>query len=359
MSIETERTGAKPLRVFLDDCVGSESRLVNLFRKTLAPDILVDYIRLAKVHKAIPDCEILGRLLGSETVLLTHDRVLHNQACQLGFRSYTLNERGDIVRKKLAGVRAPAPVAARGAGDLKTDYTHAANPITTALKQGMDERALERYRTRRRRIRSYFGSESHISQVAITIGGVDTKAGVICGFFLAAAGYSGMKGIRASEGYGLGIEHQWEPALCLLHALKDLYLLNLESVTVELFVIPHDSLSVCQQILAVPAVLRASDATKALEILLRGLASVRVVPCVKGFFFNAMNRKLEQMARGRTNELVLVDFKHIVSVINSAPVDSDILIPPHEQIQKWNCTETEIKAKAVDGSPSPPGRELG
>ena len=158
------------LRVVLDECVGLDSLLARQFKRSLRPDQAVEFALIAKAHRAIPDSEILGKLLGLGTVLLTSDRVLHNQACDLGLRSYTLNARGELIQNKLPDVRAPRAIPARGGDVLKTDYTHGPNSIASALKAGLDERAFKKYRTRRRRIRSYFGSESNISQVALTVG---------------------------------------------------------------------------------------------------------------------------------------------------------------------------------------------
>ena len=193
-----DTTGASKqavLRVVLDECAGPDSLLARQFHRTLKPEQQVEFVALSKVHRAIPDSEILAKLLGPGAVLVTMDRVLHNQACDLGFRSYTLNDRGEIIRKKLHNVRAPAPIPARAGDVLKEDYTHGFNLITSALKAGLDERAFKKYRARRRRIRSYFGSESNISQVAITVGEqAVARTGQISGFFLALAGYSRVKG---------------------------------------------------------------------------------------------------------------------------------------------------------------------
>jgi hypothetical protein len=205
-----------------------------------------------------------------------------------------------------------------GGDVLKADYAHPPNEVATALKEGLDERALKKYRTRRRRIRSYFGSKSNISQVALTIGAKLAPKGQISGFFLAVAGHSGVKGIRASEGYALAAHGACEPAHCLIHALRDLYLLQLETAPVELFVIPSDSLALCQQLLA-QVVLPDVAAAKPLGKLLAGLSSARVLPCVKGPFFLAMELKLNALAHAsRGNELVRVDFNRVIqSVLNT------------------------------------------
>jgi hypothetical protein len=60
----------------------------------------------------------------------------------------------------------------------------------------------------------------------------------LCGFFLAVAGNSGVKGIRASEGYAVASGGDANAAGCLLHALPELFLLQLEHVQAELFIIP-------------------------------------------------------------------------------------------------------------------------
>ena len=140
----------------------------------------------AESHRGIPDVELLRRLLGPDTVLLTTDRVLHNQVCDLGFCSYTLDQQGNLRRKKLRGIRAPKPVASASRGELKLDYVHPSHPLARALKQGMTEKAFERYRTRRRRIRSYFGSEANIASAALTIG---ARAPPKAGFAVTISGW--------------------------------------------------------------------------------------------------------------------------------------------------------------------------
>jgi hypothetical protein len=314
--VSTENTNGPTkgavLRVVLDECVGLDSLLARQFQRSLRPDQAVEFVLLAAAHRAIPDAEILGKLLGPGTVLLTSDRVLHNQACDLGLLSCTLNTRGELIRTKLPDVRAPRAIPARGGDALKTDYAHGPNSIVSALKAGLDERAFKKYRTRRRRIRSYFGSESNISQVALTVGAKVVHEGHISGFFLAAAGYSGVKGIRASEGYALATGGEWDPALCLIHALQELYLLQLETVCIDLYIIPSDSLALCRQLQSQPATACDRPSARALSKVLHALTSARVFPCVKGPVFDGMEHKLNQLARTPNNELVPVDFGRVI-----------------------------------------------
>ncbi len=307
------------IRIVVDECVEIDAPLVEKFRRTLSPQQPVEIVFLAASHRGIPDTEILRRLLGPDSLLLSTDRVLHNQALALGFRSYTLDEKGDLFGKKLAHVAAPEPLlSARSVGELKTDYVHPPNPIASALKSTMAERDFKRYRTRRRRIRSYFGSEANISSASLTIGARTTTRGLISGFFLSLGGYSGVKGIRANEGYALTLANEHEPAWCVIHALRDLYLLQLETVAVEIYIIPPASLALCQDLLSGSAPISQSPGDESLRRLLQGLKSVRAFPCGKGPFFEGMKNKLQQLASGRSNELVVTESHSIINALEQA-----------------------------------------
>ena len=53
----------QPLKVVVDECVGSKSRLFQQFRAWLE-DRPVEFLYLAERHPGIPDVEILDKLLG-------------------------------------------------------------------------------------------------------------------------------------------------------------------------------------------------------------------------------------------------------------------------------------------------------
>jgi hypothetical protein len=308
---------ASELRVVVDACAGGESLLVERLRPLLGPIRPDQCTFLSKEHRSIPDAVILRRMLGPKTVLLTRDRVLHNQACELGFRSYFLDQHGNFRRRKLPNISAPKPPSMRPDAPLQADYTHPANPIASALKGTLTERDLDRYRTRRRRIRSYFGSEAWISAASVTIGARPSAKGHICGYFLALSGTSGVKGIRASEGYALVQDDRWDASFCLIHALQQLFLLQLENVPTELFVSPPDALLRCQTALGMRTGPADPSSIEPLSVLLRGLKKVSVLPCVKGRFYDAMEAKLDQLARRHVNELVPVTFDLIINNILS------------------------------------------
>jgi hypothetical protein len=57
---------------------------MDRFQAMLAPTQPVEFVRLTECHRGIPDVEVLRQVLGPDTILLTNDRVLHNQACEPG-----------------------------------------------------------------------------------------------------------------------------------------------------------------------------------------------------------------------------------------------------------------------------------
>lgn len=116
------------------------------------------------------------------------------------------------------------------------------NKFPSRLKRGLTEKQFKRYRTARRRIRSHFGSEAAISQVSVTVGSKLSERGLLCGFVLSVAGNSGVKGLRASEGYCRPAKGVTDTACSIIHVLRDQYLLQLEQVRTELFVISPSEL---------------------------------------------------------------------------------------------------------------------
>ncbi len=57
----------------------------------------------------------------------------------------------------------------------------------------------------------------------------------------------GVKGLQASEGYGLDLSTSPDPAQCLVFALCEVFRLHLESLNHDFFVIPPDVFDLAQQ----------------------------------------------------------------------------------------------------------------
>lgn len=329
-SLDADRKQPMNGRVIVDENAGRGTRLWREFQQELG-DHDWEYVELSEQYPGIPDVEILDKLLGPDVVLLTGDRALHAQAIERGVRAYTLDEHGQLTRKRLPGMRLRRRVPHSVNTTLKDDYRHPSDvELVKRLKCGFSEKQLKRYRTARRRIRSHFGSADAISQVSVTIGSQAGKHGLICGYVFHVAGNSGVKGLRASEGYCLTAGRESGNACPVIHAVRDLYLLQLEHVPTDLFLVPPASLDLCRRLLPpdapLPAVEPEQDARHeaVLQRLLQGLARVTLHPCVKGRFHDDMQRKLSQLQRSNSNELTSVDFeKFVAAVLSSKPLPLD------------------------------------
>jgi hypothetical protein len=276
-----------------------------------------EYVFLEKAHKGIPDVEILDKLLNKSTILLTLDRVLHNRACDRGFVSFTLNAHGQLQGKRLKGVNVPrGKMAPSVLKELKDDYTAKPSELTLKLTNGMSEKDLKAFRTKRRRIRSYFGSAANLGSVAMTIDATRVKGKALCGYVIKIAGRSGVKGLRASEGYCVMSAQAYDPAHPVIHALCASFYLHLDQVPTELYIIPEEPLSLCKALMsaAPESVTRASH--RALQEMLRHVPHLKLFPCVKGYFFDNMKQKLKQLSSFRSNEIKAIDFDEIVGKVN-------------------------------------------
>jgi hypothetical protein len=298
-------------RVIVDESVGRNTALWHEFQRVLGGQPW-DYVFLSESHPGIPDVEILDKLLHPGTVLLTGDCVLHERAIQQGIRTYTLDQQGQLTRQRQPGVTVSRPLPQSVHADLQDDYRHKADhEITGRLKSGLTEKQLKRYRTARRRIRSHFGSIQAINQVAVTVGSRTTRRGFLCGFVFQVAGNSGQQGLRASEGYCVSTSGDANAAYPVIHALRDLYLLQLEQVRTEVFVVPHESLELCHRLLDSEARETTESLACSLNRLLRAVSCLTLHPCVKGRFFDSMQRKLHQLDCTGSNELTRVDFARL------------------------------------------------
>jgi hypothetical protein len=302
--------------VVVDEGVGQNTALWREFQRTFG-DEPFDYLFLSEAHPGIPDVEILDKILKPGMLLLTSDCVLHEHAIRRGVRSYTLNQQGSLTRQRKSGVTVK-PLAQSVLTDLQDDYRHKTeHEITDRLHSSLTEKQFKRYRTARRRIRSYFGSAPAISQVALTVGSRAMRRGLLCGFVMHVAGNSGKKGLRASEGYCLPLAGAAHAALPMIHALRDLYLLQLEQVRCEMFVIPPESLALSRHLLESPEPDVSDPLIDSLMRLLRTASCLTVHPCVKGRYFDSMQSKLEQLDRSGSNEVTAVDFANLSDKLRS------------------------------------------
>ncbi|MFQ5639609.1 MAG: hypothetical protein ACE5IR_16615 [bacterium] len=310
-------TDMKPIRVIVDNAINEKSILWHTFQEWLG-DKPAEYLFLEKAHKGIPDVEILDKLLTKSTILLTLDRVLHNRACNRGMRSFTLNSQGQLQKRRLPNIIEPkGPTAPSVLKELKSDYTTAMSELTLKLTNGLSPKELKSLRTRRRRIRSYFGSAANLSSVAMTIDATMIKEKALCGYAIKIAGHARVKGLRASEGYCVTSVAGYDPAYPAIHALCASFYLHLDQVPTELFIISEETLNLCKALMRATLERVTQPSHRALWTMLRGIPELQLSPCIKGYFYEKMKQKLKQLSSMRSNEVRIIDFDEIVRKMNS------------------------------------------
>jgi hypothetical protein len=313
-----------PRRVIVDADAGPGTEIWQKFQNSLR-DEFCEYLFLTEVHVGIPDVEILDKLLQEDDTLLTGDCVLHMRALARGCRSFTVDERNqELTSNPLPYVDRLTPLPNSVYSTLLPDYRiPVEHPLTRRLKTDFTERQAKGYRTARRRIRSHFGAAVAIAQVSMTIGSLVTSRGLLCGLVMHLAGNSGVKGLRATESYCLVNGPAADPACPVIHALRDQYLLQLDHVRTELFVIPPTSLDLTRRLLASEQV-APEPLHEGLRLLLRQLTNVTVQPCVKGRFHDGMQAKLSQLVRSRTNEIKSLDVDLIAQYLCTEEASDDV-----------------------------------
>jgi hypothetical protein len=306
------------IRLIVDENIHEGTPLLDLFRKSrMGQTGVMEYEYLSVSRPGIPDVEILTKVLNAQTILLTMDRVLHMQALARGFRSFILDPEGHLTDRPLAEVplkSVPQSVHKHLLENYHTEW----HPLARLLKKGLTEKKLELYRTARRRIRSHFGSASSISAVSITIGCTDTVKGTLSGFVFNIEGTSGVKGLRAREGYYLAEPAQSDFALPLLTALREALLFQLDRVRTSLYITDEHVLQLCQEVQAhadaPPLKLQAC-----LWMLLRAWPHLTVLPCRKGPFHESMRSRLKALQSLASNEIQKLDYDSLASLILAYP----------------------------------------
>jgi hypothetical protein len=309
-------------RIVVDECLGSGTPLLAQLTQKLGSHP-IEVVYLAARHPGIPDIEILDKLLDGRAALLTRDRVLHNLAISRGIRSFVPGPAGSLNGLKVPGVTGTKRLQPVASGDLKDSYgpkpDAEARAITLCLARFLSAQQLKQYRTKRRRIRAHFGSLDNIAATALTIGQIPTARGIVGGYQLKVDARHGVKTLSpASESYFLDRSLRHEPLYSLVWALAHLFMLQLQSRPLTLFLCDAAVVGQCAAQGAAHAA-GSSPATRAASRLVGAICEARAQHCVKGRFFDRMQAKLDQLARGDSNELVPVDMEAVTTALAATP----------------------------------------
>lgn len=162
---------------------------------------------IGRDHPGMMDVEIYrALLLRQRACLVTTDRPFHNALCQERVASFFLDENtGQFTSAPLTGVK-PRGILAR----LPQTRTEApvpaspppdGNPLYHLLVSRLPPAALKRVRTKRRRIRNYFGGSAYTSRCSVTISTEMSRGRPLVGVRLRILADSGVKALEATESY--------------------------------------------------------------------------------------------------------------------------------------------------------------
>jgi hypothetical protein len=192
-----------------------------------------------------------------------------------------------------------------------------AQAIAGCLAGFLSEQQLKKFRTKRRRIRAHFGSLDNIAATAITVGQIRNGRDYVGGCHLKVDARHGVTSLSpASESYFLDSSLRHEPLHCVVWALAQLFVLQLQSVPVTLFVCDAAVVRQCTDLVGGHTA-GSSLAARATDRLLRAICKARVQGCVKGRFFDGMTAKLRQLARGDSNELIPFNMEAVTRALGT------------------------------------------
>jgi hypothetical protein len=306
-------------RVVVDESVGLDSELMALLRDRLGERQVV-FVFLAREHPGIPDIEILDKLLDKRSVLLTHDRVLHNLAIGRGFRSMIKTPESGFTDRRLAHVAAPDRHFPVIRGALRDSYRHQADPQAQAIRGCvfgfLSPHQLKQFRTKRRRIRAHFGSSDNILAAALTIGQRRTPRGMIGGYVLKVDARHGVKSLfPASESYFVDRDCN-EPLHATCWALAHLFQLQLQNYPITLYHLESAAQARCAILIDDPGA-AVGVIERMVARLLASVSQLNSAKCTKGRFFDRVSDKLTQLGKFATNELVAFDVQALAEALSS------------------------------------------
>lgn len=307
-------------RVIIDECLRARPEVLDEIERRFGRRP-VECVVLHEEHPGLPDRIILERLMDDRALLVTRDRALHNLAIGRNFASLLQTDETGWTEEPIAGIRPsahyPAKVPLAPEDHIPPRLSPEAAAIAGILNAARSERERKHFRTKRRRIRAYFGTPANIGAVALTIAQRPTRRGVAGGYKLKIDSRHGTKGLfPASEGYFLDTASGVHPLLATSWAVGHLYGLHLQDRPLTFYHLDDVAGERCAALLAAPQA-AADPIERMLVRLLAAAAQVSSLPCAKGRFFDQMTEKLDQVTQFRGNELVPVGLQAIASALAS------------------------------------------
>lgn len=255
---------------------------------------------IAKENQGIPDYQIIHLLLNKSTIFFTADRPLHNTVLSKGYKSYYFN--GDnFSPKTLKGIQT-IKLPAQIKKDLQLrDYNNEPKTEIRHLLLPLSEKSLKKLRTKRRRIKSYFGGAENIEQIAITVSYKPSKSSMLIGIKFRISSNCGVKALDASESYiSEKIKSENREIVALNYSLILAIQLMLNHIKTSIF---FDT-----QRFEDPQKYLYKENQDQYQFMFKKLAEnfkqIEFMPSAKGLFIERLRRKLEDLSISNNNEIV-------------------------------------------------------
>lgn len=264
---------------------------------------------ISQKHPGMPDHQIIQLLLNETTVFITTDRPLHNTVLKKGLKSFFFN--GDnFSSKPLKGIR-PVNLPPQIKRDLQPKDQYAEQKTEVRhLVLPKSEKSLEKLRTKRRRIRSYFGGIENMDMVAITVSFEKFKSSILIGIRIKISSKTGAKALDASESY---ISEKAEPENRNIIAMSYALILPIQLMLNHVKTILYYDASIFTE----PGKFQSDEILNQYQFLynklLESFSKIEFEPSAKGFFIERLRQKLNNLSMFNSNEIVQGNISEIIN----------------------------------------------
>lgn len=266
---------------------------------------------ISQKHPGMPDQQIIQLLLNKTTVLITMDRPLHNTVIKKGLKSFYFN--GDnFSLKPLKGVK-PIKLPPQVKKDLqpKAQYAEQKTEIRH-LVLPKAERNLKKLRTKRRRIRNYFGGIDNMDMAAVTVSFESFKSSMLIGIRIKISSNTGAKALDASESY---ISEEVKPENRAIIAMSYALILPIQLMLNHVkTIIYYDTRTFTE-----PDIFQSNGELNQYQFmykkLLESFPKIEFQPSAKGFFIERLRRKLDDLSMFSSNEIVQGSISEMINEV--------------------------------------------
>ncbi len=272
----------------------------------------LDIIHVHKAHPGMPDSHIVHHLLDHSTFLLTTDRPLHNAVIAKGFKSYHYSN-GRFNSRRIKGIKNKILTPLKKEALLLKNYYHLPKTEIRSCLLPSSEKSLKKLRTKRRRIRSYFGGLDNLDLVAFTVSWKALSSSTLFGLRIRISTNIGKKALDASENYFRDqIANQYRDIAAVNYALILSIQLMLHHVKTTVY---FDSPKMKN-----PGLFLGGDAkepnTDLFAALYENFTDLNFIPSTKGQFIERLRAKLRYLSQSNSNEIVPGNMSEILNKLN-------------------------------------------